>query len=114
MMMIHTLLDRIKLMIGLSNNDRDGLITEIIRLSAMPVLLYIKQDNIPTELEWIVVELAVARYNRIGAEGYTEEKNDNIQNRYEENILDKYLTYLDKWIEANTEVVEDAPKVRFF
>ena len=112
MMTINTLLERIKLVLGIS--DRDELLTEILRLSAMPVLLYIKQDSIPTELEWIVVELSIARYNRLGAEGYTEEKNDNIQNRYEENTLDKYIPYLDKWIEANAEIIEEAPKVRFF
>ena len=114
MMMIHTLLDRIKLMLSIADNDRDALLTEIVRLSAMPVLLYIKQDNIPPELEWIVVELSVARYNRIGAEGFTEEKSDNIQNKYESNVLDKYLSYLDAWVEANTDVVEESPKVRFF
>ena len=112
MMMLHTLLDRIKLMLGVT--DRDELLTEIIRLTAMPVISYIKQDNLPYELEWIVVELAVARYNRLGAEGYTEEKNDNIQNRYEENTLDKYIPFLDAWIEKNTEAVDNSPKVRFF
>lgn len=98
----------------LNISDRDELITEIIRLSAMPVLLYVKQEQIPTELEWIVVELSIARYNRLGAEGYTEEKNDNIQNRYEDNAMDKYIPFLDAWVEANTEVVETTAKVRFF
>jgi len=101
-------------MLGINDNDRDALITEIVRLSAMPVLLYIKQDNIPSELEWIVVELCVARYNRIGAEGFSEEKSDNIQNKYEENAFNKYTPYLDAWIEANAEVAIEAPKVRFF
>ena len=87
MMMVNPIIERIKLMLGIA--DRDELIVEIVKLVAMPVLLYIKQDNIPAELEWIVVELAIARYNRIGAEGYTEEKNDNVQNRFEENTLDK-------------------------
>lgn len=113
MMMIHTLLDRIKLMLGINDNDRDALITEIIRLSAMPVLLHIKQDSLPGELEWIVVELAVARYNRIGAEGLSQEQSDNIRNTYEGNVLDKYIQHLDAWVEANTEATE-APKVRFF
>ena len=92
---------------------REELLQEIIRLVAMPVLLYIKQDEIPTELEWIVVELAIKRYNRIGAEGFTEEKSDNIQNRYEENMINEYMSFLDRWIEDNTEVVE-VKGVRFF
>ena len=112
MMTLHTLLDRIKLMLGVT--DRDELLTEIIRLTAMPVISYIKQDTLPNELEWIVVELAVARYNRLGAEGYTEEKNDNIQNRYEENTLEKYIPFLDTWIENHTEAIDNTPKVRFF
>ena len=109
--MVENILNRIRLMINVEG--REELLQEIIRLVAMPVLLYIKQDEIPTELEWIVVELAIKRYNRIGAEGFTEEKSDNIQNRYEENMINEYMSFLDRWIENNTEVVE-VKGVRFF
>lgn len=109
--MVENILNRIRLMINVEG--REELLQEIIRLVAMPVLLYIKQDEIPTELEWIVVELAIKRYNRIGAEGFTEEKSDNIQNRYEENMINEYMSFLDRWIEDNTEVVE-VKGVRFF
>ena len=109
--MVENILNRIRLMINVEG--REELLQEVIRLVAMPVLLYIKQEAIPTELEWIVVELAIKRYNRIGAEGFTEEKSDNIQNRYEENMLNEYIPFLDRWIENNTEVVE-VKKVRFF
>ena len=109
--MVENILNRIRLMINVEG--REELLQEVIRLVAMPVLLYIKQDEIPTELEWIVVELAIKRYNRIGAEGFTEEKSDNIQNRYEENMINEYMSFLDRWIEDNTEVVE-VKGVRFF
>ena len=109
--MVENILNRIRLMINVEG--REELLQEIIRLVAMPVLLYIKQDEIPTELEWIVVELAIKRYNRIGAEGFTEEKSDNIQNRYEENMINEYMSFLDRWIEDNVEVVE-VKGVRFF
>jgi hypothetical protein len=109
--MVENILNRIRLMINVEG--REELLQEIIRLVAMPVLLYIKQEEIPTELEWIVVELAIKRYNRIGAEGFTEEKSDNIQNRYEESMINEYISFLDRWIENNTEVVE-VKGVRFF
>jgi hypothetical protein len=109
--MVENILNRIRLMINVEG--REELLQEIIRLVAMPVLLYIKQEAIPTELEWIVVELAIKRYNRIGAEGFTEEKSDNIQNRYEESMINEYISFLDRWIENNTEVVE-VKGVRFF
>lgn len=109
--MVENILNRIRLMINVEG--REELLQEIIRLVAMPVLLYIKQEAIPTELEWIVVELAIKRYNRIGAEGFTEEKSDNIQNKYEESMINEYISFLDRWIENNTEVVE-VKGVRFF
>jgi hypothetical protein len=109
--MVENILNRIRLMINVEG--REELLQEVIRLVAMPVLLYIKQEAIPTELEWIVVELAIKRYNRIGAEGFTEEKSDNIQNRYEESMINEYISFLDRWIENNTEVVE-VKGVRFF
>ena len=113
MMTVLSVIDRVKIMLGITDDSRDELLAEIARLVAMPVLLHIKQNEVPGELEWIVVELAVARYNKIGAEGYTEEKSDNIQNKYEENTFNKYVPFLNEWIERNSEPTTE-PKVRFF
>ena len=107
------LLDRIMLILGV-DADKEALVQEIVSLVATPVLLYLGIEELPTELEYIVIELAVARYNRIGAEGYLEEKNDNVQNKfYETPEIDKYYPALDRWKEANLEK-ETVKLVRFF
>ena len=110
--MIGNIVNRINLVLGLEG--RDELLTEIVRLVGMPILLYIKQKEMPTDLEWILVELAIKRYNKIGAEGFTEEKNDNIQNKYEENMLSEYIPFLDAWIKENSVEEVETSKVRFF
>lgn len=108
------LLDRIMLLLGLGE-DKLELVQEIVSLVAMPVLTYIGQEEVPYELEYIVIELALARYNRIGAEGYLEEKNDNVQNVFSETpLIEQYYPALDRWIEANSEKEEPLRAVRFF
>lgn len=107
------LLDRIMLLLGV-DEDKQPLVEEIISLVATPVLLYLGIEELPVELEYIVIELAVARYNRIGAEGYLEEKNDNVQNKfYETPEIERYYPALDRWKEANLQK-ETVKLVRFF
>lgn len=111
------LIDRILLLLSIDNKDLDKqkLIEEIISLVATPVALYLGVEEVPAELEYIIIELAIARYNRIGAEGYSEEKNDNVQNRFIETpMIEQYYPALDAWKEAHNEPEPAKKTVRFF
>ncbi len=54
-------------------------------------------EYIPDELEWVALEIVVARYNRVGAEGLKTEKVDGYSATYTDSILANYQTEFDRW-----------------
>ena len=60
------LLNRIKTLLQI--NDNDELIYEIAEITKEKILNYINQEELPKELEFILVEMAVSRFNKKGVE----------------------------------------------
>ena len=92
------LLNRIKTLLGITDNDE--LIYEIIELTKSKILNYINKEELPIELEFILIELAVERYNRIGSEGIASESVDGKNVSYDDSF-ENYKTYLDDYIFRN-------------
>ena len=78
------LLNRIKILLGIPDNDE--LINEIIELTKDKILNYINETELPNELEFVLVELAIQRYNRIGSEGIASESVDGKSVSYDDDF----------------------------
>ena len=89
------LLNRVKILLGISENDE--LVNEIIELTKDKILNYINKTELPFELEFVLVELAIKRYNRIGSEGIASESVDGKSVSYED-VFENYKPYLDDYI----------------
>ena len=89
------LLNRIKTLLGIPDNDE--LIYEITELTKSKILNYINEAELPLELEFVLVELTIQRYNRIGSEGIVSESVDGKSVSYED-IFENYKPYLDDYI----------------
>ena len=92
------LLNRIKTLLQI--NDNDELIHEIVEITKEKILNYINQEELPKELEFVLVELAIQRYNRIGSEGISSESVDGKSVSYEDDF-ENYKIYLDDYIHKN-------------
>ena len=92
------LLNRIKTLLGIPDNDE--LIYEIIELTKSKILNYINETELPNELEFVLVELAIQRYNRIGSEGIASESIDGRSVSYDDDF-ENYKPYLDDYIYKN-------------
>ena len=92
------LLNRIKKLLGIPDNDE--LIYEITELTKSKILNYINEVELPLELEFILVELTIQRYNRIGSEGIASESVDGKSVSYED-VFENYKPYLDDYISRN-------------
>ena len=95
------LLNRVKVLLGITNNDNEELLREIIEITKSKILSYINENEIPTELEFVLVELAIKRFNRIGSEGFTSETVDGKTMSYEDSEFEGYEKYLDDYICKN-------------
>jgi hypothetical protein len=63
------MLENIKLLVGITNNDRDDLFKLLISLATQRLRRMLGGVEPPDELNYIIVEVVVARFNRIGSEG---------------------------------------------
>ena len=78
------LLNRIKTLLGITDNDE--LIYEIVEITKEKILNYINEKELPKELEFILIELAIERFNKIGSEGIASESIDGKNVSYDDSF----------------------------
>ena len=93
------LLNRIKTLLQI--NDNDELIYEIVEITKEKILNYINEKELPKELEFVLIELSVQRFNRIGSEGIASESIDGKSVSYDDDFIG-YKHYLDDYISRNS------------
>lgn len=62
------MLERIKVLLGITDDLQDELLKEIIH-NVEGHLTFLLGKDVPLNLQFIVVEISVMRFNRLGAEG---------------------------------------------
>jgi hypothetical protein len=92
------LLNRIKVLLGITDNYE--LLNEVVEITKSKILSYIDKTEMPLELEFVLIELAIQRYNRIGSEGITSETVDGKSVSYEDDF-ETYKQYLDDYLSKN-------------
>ena len=93
------LLNRIKTLLNVEGNEE--LITEIVNITEAKILNYINATEMPVELEFVLIELSVQRFNRIGSEGIASESIDGKSVSYDDDFIG-YKHYLDDYITRNS------------
>lgn len=58
-----------KILLGIEDNLQDKLLSTIAKLTIANFLAYAGVDDVPESLEYIITEVIIKRFNRIGAEG---------------------------------------------
>ena len=93
------LLNRIKTLLNIEGNE--NLIYEIVNITESKILNYINASEIPKELEFVLIELSIQRFNRIGSEGIASEVVDGKSIHYDDDFTG-YKHYLDDYINRNS------------
>ena len=60
------MINKIKILLGITDNDE--LLNEIIERTEYKILNYINKKTLPGELEFILIELVISRFNKKGVE----------------------------------------------
>lgn len=94
-------LEQIKLILGVTDSDRDELLLTLYEYGQNAIMVYTGLAAVPAALEWIADELTVIRFNRLTAEGLTEEKIENLTTKYTSDILGPYSQFLDEYMRNN-------------
>lgn len=100
------ILDSVKLRIGLTDTMQDDLLSDLIEDATSRVLTYINQDGVvnqtvPDAVSWVIKDIVVKMYNRIGDEGKQSGTEGNVSNTWETIDLSKYADALDVYCESS-------------
>lgn len=67
------MLERIKTILGIEDTIQDGVLSILIENVSNHLKVLLGKEEIPTELSFIVEEITVRRFNRLGTEGMQSE-----------------------------------------
>lgn len=94
----------VKTYLGIDDNLQDALLQQMIDDYTRRVNNYISAETLPTELQWVVRELTIIRYNRIGSEGMQSESEEGKSQTYKDgDPFDSFRDDLDKYLESKQE-----------
>lgn len=105
------MLDDIKILLGITGNEIDDKLETIQRAVDSRLRVLLGADEAPEELEYIVNEVTVIRYNRIGSEGMASHSVEGESIAYSDNDFAGFMTDIDAWQSAQASAKRG--KVRF-
>ena len=100
-------------MLGLSNVDDSAVIDVIndcVDVAASRLLIRIGAETVPEQLGYIVREVAVRRYNRIGSEGVASHTVEGESMSWNEDDFEPFEADINAYLAANH---AGKPKIRF-
>jgi hypothetical protein len=103
----------VKTLIGVSDTFNDAQLQVAINLATSRVTSYVGTETLPDSLAWIVEELAISRFNRIGNEGMSQNQEEGRVMMFTSDDLTLYRTYLDKYIADNDTSGINEARVKF-
>lgn len=101
---VKELLTTVKLDKNISGNDLDNLLSNFIKQASDMVCLYVGADDLPAQLEVIVIRVTEAHYvqsanDADGTKAYSEE---GASWSFQDNELDPYIPLLERYLANKT------------
>lgn len=101
------MLNQVLTLLGISDptEEMSSLLNTIISMTQQRLLLRLGVNAVPTELQYIVVEVSIVRYNRIGSERLSSH---NVQGESmawnSEDDFKPYLSEINAWVSAQEDL----------
>lgn len=98
-------LSDLKTMLQIKDDKRDSILELIIKntTSALSFKLGLKADtNVPSELDFILLEVAVKRYNRLANEGMSSYSQEGQSITFSTNDFDEFANDIANWKDENS------------
>lgn len=98
------IIDDVTALLGFSSEKPDKTLDVIIRLTTNRLKTLLDVEEVPTELEYIVTEVSIVRYNKIGSEGVTSHSVEGETMSFSDNDFKGYLNDIEAWKNKKNEV----------
>ena len=111
------MLNKILILLGLDSptqamTDRIETIMELTE-QRLAFLLGLPVNSIPTELSYIVVEVTIARFNRIGSEGVSSHTVQGESLSWTDDDFKPYMDDIQEWLNAQDDVNTTRGRIKF-
>ena len=109
------MLEKILKLLGLENPTtamRDR-VEAIVELTEQRLMLMLGQSTIPEALSYVVVEVTIARFNRIGSEGLSSHSVQSESMTWSDDDFKPYLNDIQTWLDAQEDPQTNRGRVRF-
>ena len=91
-------------LLGFFDEKSNKTLDVIIRLTTNRLKTLLDVEEVPTELEYIVTEVSIVRYNKIGSEGVTNHSVEGETMSFSDNDFKGYLNDIEAWKNKKNEV----------
>lgn len=107
------MLDEIKELLGIEADDTDcdKKLKIILKLTTARLKLLLGNIDPPEEMNHIIIEVAIMRFNRIGSEGYGSHSVDSESLTFNDNDFNGFADEIQAWLNSQKESTKG--KVRF-
>lgn len=107
------MLNELKMLLGiaLDDNSQDQKLCMILAAAKARLRILLGGLPVPDELEYIVVEVSVIRFNRIGSEGLSSHTVEGESSSFLDNDFSGYMDEIEAWLSSQKQSAKG--KVRF-
>ena len=94
------MLDEIKKLLSFTDGDNDELINTIVSLVESRLKHLIAEDTVPDSLSYIVTEVSISRFNRIGSEGVSSHDVEGEKMTWSNDDFRPYMSDIEQYVAA--------------
>lgn len=107
------MLDKLKKLLGIAAEDteKDETLNLILEFTKQRLQVKLGGVEPPASLEYIIVEVAIIRFNRIGSEGLASHSVDGESLTFSDKDFDGFTDEIQDWLDSQKESTKG--KVRF-
>lgn len=106
-------LGRIKTLLGFKDDKQVKLLNVIIDNTEQALKIKLSSDEVPKELNYILVEVSVKRFNRLKNEGMTSYSQEGESITFNSSDFDDFADDIAQWRTDNQKNVKSLGTVRF-
>lgn len=93
-----SVLDTVKTLAGINDNVQDNVITTLETMTRSQLAMLVDETTVPDKLEPIIQHVVLARYNRLGNEGYSSFSQEGESISYPNSDFDEYATTIARYM----------------
>ena len=91
------MLDKIKILLNIQDDAQDELLSTLMGLCREEAYVYCNLPAYNEKLDFVVIQMVIERYNRIGCEGTTSLSSSGVSADYDSFYSDKVVRLLNKY-----------------